>query len=683
MNSIDECPPPEALRDLIASDSRTVAASLLRHLNVCPACRKKLGDAGWPRRQFGAASSPPAVSPTLGDWALRFAFAALAIAALFAAYEYGANRARTAFEARAEQILNERRERQVAADESAAASSVSSSASTTRHAGAAHTGSAHHAKRPAVAAVTDVAPSPPAATVSPTPIAPRPVPLQAAPTQVAAVEVARVAAAPAVPEPIVAPAVTPAVVSVAETAPPTVAKPTPGGPSPLHLLLGPSGGSARSSRNSVALSPLADVLQGDATAAILDFIPKTGPAGTSITFIGSGFATTQRVRFFVARAMKDAKFTIVDDQTLTVVAPEYLRAGAEAVIVVETRAGIIAAVPSDGRVVDDSNPREMDLPKDLNFTVVRDGGLSRSLIGAVTVERGGILLGHNSPVDKAVRYGPYFLRRGSRASVDIPQMVYHEPDVDLTKPRGASLRESVPKITISPVGLFRYTAAPSLATNIAAPDKPKSPHITSLGPLEVLPSDIVVLQGSGFTGTQRVFVYGRQLTGGHRHHYEAGFQVVSDRELRVEVPDEFQYGTWTTPDRNLHTVIVITETGATFSVGRSEFKKIDTLEGSAPSGMLRWIVAPGLAIASDWCLVEDGGIATHVSSSEVLFVKRGADLRSSSLSPKTLICYERGFAIDKMKRSGFGEPFSTLFEVPEIQPSIVAEPLRVRGRVEY
>jgi hypothetical protein len=88
----------------------------------------------------------------------------------------------------------------------------------------------------------------------------------------------------------------------------------------------------------------------------------------------------------------------------------------------------------------------------------------------------------------------------------------------------------VPRITASPgVGPFIYQAAPRPDPG-AIPAVP--PLIRSVFPLAAAAGDVITLQGEGFSRSTHVLFLGRD-----RSPTQAGFRIISDQQLRVEVPD--------------------------------------------------------------------------------------------------------------------------------------------------
>jgi len=432
-------------------------------------------------------------------------------------------------------------------------------------------------------------------------------------------------------------------------------------------------------KKGLELSPLAGVLAEDPKLAITDFAPRSGGAGSQIVITGRGFATTHKVTFHVGNAMKIAKFKVVDDGTLNVVAPDWLRDGAEALIVVETKAGLVATAPAVGHLVTTPELRRESTPKDFRFAVVRDGGTCDNLEGAILIERGGIMLTAETRfLEKDCRHGPYFVLNGGNFNLRLPQVIYHEPNVNLASDMSIYVKRTiVPKIVISPVGLFHFTSLPSIEVPpvVAGP-----PHVTAILPTSAAPADIVELTGHGFAGTKNVFLRFVDTDG---RTVEAPFQVVSDRHIRFEVPDSLQYRRHGSHSENPHVVIIIGAGGATFTVGKDQFVKIEGLKRSGGRATLSWLLAPAVSQGGEWVYAEAGTVLTQAEYFPLLFLKQNASMRSTSnFQSGSFVCYETGFV---QQGAGWTDNLQRgirLIEVPAIEPSIVAQPLLILPRTE-
>jgi hypothetical protein len=100
---------------------------------------------------------------------------------------------------------------------------------------------------------------------------------------------------------------------------------------------------------------LATLLVFPAVAAagpeIFSIEPESGPAGTPVQLKGKGLAKTGRVVFAIGRTMRLARFKVVSDQEVRVLAPECYRPGAAATIAVFTEQGAAVAMPATVQTV--------------------------------------------------------------------------------------------------------------------------------------------------------------------------------------------------------------------------------------------------------------------------------------------------------------------------------------------
>src|SRR5215470_5147642 len=100
------------------------------------------------------------------------------------------------------------------------------------------------------------------------------------------------------------------------------------------------------------------ILAGPARAGpeIFALIPETGPAGTPVQIKGKGLATAKHVVFAVGRTLRTARFQVVSDEEVQVIAPEYYRPAAAATVAVLTPSGLAVAVPAAVQVVRTRTP---------------------------------------------------------------------------------------------------------------------------------------------------------------------------------------------------------------------------------------------------------------------------------------------------------------------------------------
>jgi hypothetical protein len=142
----------------------------------------------------------------------------------------------------------------------------------------------------------------------------------------------------------------------------------------------------------------------------------------------------------------------------------------------------------------------VDKSQDVAMNLVRRGGALEEYengLGVVFYERGAYL-------------GPKVLN----------------PPAPESRARLVAVREIRPSPGIAPF-LFR---APDPLPGQAS----RVPQVRGIAPAAATYGDILTLTGAGFTGTTDVYFY----SGSHQGVARAGFQVVSDHTLKVQVPDE-------------------------------------------------------------------------------------------------------------------------------------------------
>jgi hypothetical protein len=231
--------------------------------------------------------------------------------------------------------------------------------------------------------------------------------------------------------------------------------------------------------------------------------------------------------------------------------------------------------------------------------------------------------------------------------------------------RVVSVREIRPSLGVAPF-VFR---APEPSPGVAA----RPPRIQGIHPAIGTYGEIITVSGTGFTGTTDVFFSnGRQ--GGLT---SAGFQVVSDRTLRVQVPDT---GGAPMPKpsavrfdprgRIAHVapnqvrpqfVIVVNPKGATVTVpadflGRPMPEIYDIFEYVGPGA--RSTRANGVHY------VAPGGVALH--SAALIFLKNGSQLETTSVAD--VFCEPDVVLSDRLERS------KNIHRVALIEPSPLRQP---------
>jgi hypothetical protein len=275
------------------------------------------------------------------------------------------------------------------------------------------------------------------------------------------------------------------------------------------------------------------VLAGPAWAGpeIFALIPETGPAGTPVQIRGKGLAETQHVVFAVGRTLRTARFRIVSDEELQVIAPEYYRPAAAATVAVLTPSALAVAVPAAVQVVRTQTPGHHAKEPGAGFYHVLDGGRVSSAESVALIESGGIVERSRTPAMHLVRRGGALLEFANPNGI-----VFYEPGAILgsmwseaRQPRAERFYR-VRNIAASPgVGPFLYEGVPrpNLDTTPALP-----PWIRSVVPAAGGAGEVIALQGKGFARTTEVL-----FMDAHGKTRPAGFRIVSDQQLKVEIPD--------------------------------------------------------------------------------------------------------------------------------------------------
>jgi hypothetical protein len=277
--------------------------------------------------------------------------------------------------------------------------------------------------------------------------------------------------------------------------------------------------------------------------------PPEGSAGTVIKVTGSGFDRTRHVLFSARRTGQQAKFKVVSDTELEVTAPPYFRAGTTATLVVVTPNGATVGMPASVLEVD-HNLRSRG--NEATFYHVLAGGTVDAPEGIVLVENGGVA---SAPASVAIA----FVKNGGTllAADRFPGLIIAEPRANLQTsphPIGSTTRLlKVPQISTS-LGI-----EPFVYYRPESPDTPatSAPHVRSVAPARVPGGGILTLHGAGFLGTSEVMFVGSE----HDKGVNADFQVVSDTQLDLEIPENLS--------GNVR-LIVVNPKGATLVVTQSD-----------------------------------------------------------------------------------------------------------------
>lgn len=196
-----------------------------------------------------------------------------------------------------------------------------------------------------------------------------------------------------------------------------------------------------------------------------------------------------------------------------------------------------------------------------------------------------------------------------------------------------------------------------------------TPEIFSVTPNEGAAGDTVRIAGRHLNDTLGVlFVVGRTSKA-------AEFEVNSDRELEVTVPDYFL------ADESA-TLVVITSKGATVGMPPSTVR-VDGTRLQYPAGAPFFHVLKGglLPTANAVTLVENEGVLTTAGAAGVVLVKSGG-LITNYHNPAGLVLYEPNAKFGAnftLNMANTDEPFVRRAQVPAISASLGIEPFLFRA----
>jgi hypothetical protein len=296
---------------------------------------------------------------------------------------------------------------------------------------------------------------------------------------------------------------------------------------------------------------------------------------------------------------------------------------------------------------------------------VLDGGVVADAESVAVIERGGV-------VERSARPAMHFVRKGGALlRFDNPNgVVFREPGAILG-PELANRREpltvlSIVSVSVSPgVGPFLYTKPPRPAPG----DAPKAPPVVrSITPPAATRGATVTVQGKGFARTTAVYLSDRVRT-----FHKAGFRVLSDTKLRVEVPD-------LDAETGPHLLVVVTSEGVTVTLPRNDGLRMDlALNPFAPRPRpselpFAW-AGRGETVRSDGpavFFIAPGGQVAGTGAGGVYFVKNGGELADPGGEPAALFYEPKASVPARLKDAG-----KTAHEVPAITASVLDAALEV------
>ena len=201
--------------------------------------------------------------------------------------------------------------------------------------------------------------------------------------------------------------------------------------------------------------------------------PESGPAGTPIAMKGKGLATTGRVAFAIGRTIKLARFKVVSDQEVRVLAPECYRPGAAATVAIFTEQGVAVAMPATVQTIRSPIQGTNVAESGESFYHVLGGGILNTAGGVAVIEKGGVVVQSNEPAMQFVKSGGTLLEfHNANGLVFYEQAAQLGPGVVKRNQPAPVTLVRIPEITACPgIGPFRFQAplAPDLSDAPAVP----------------------------------------------------------------------------------------------------------------------------------------------------------------------------------------------------------------------
>jgi IPT/TIG domain len=392
---------------------------------------------------------------------------------------------------------------------------------------------------------------------------------------------------------------------------------------------------------------------------IFSIEPESGPAGTPVQIKGKGLTTTGRVVFAIGRAIRPARFKVVSDQEVRALAPECYRAGAAATLAVFTEHGAAIAMPATVQTIRSPVQGTNVAEPGESFYHVLDRGILTTSGGVAVIEKGGVVVHSSSAAMQFVKSGGTLLEfQNARGIVFYEQAAQLGPGVVKPNRPAPVTLVRLPDITACPgVGPFRFQAplAPDLSSVPAGP-----PLIRGFSPPAAASGEIVTLTGNGFARTTEVRLLAS--TGGSR---AAGFRIISDRELRVEVPDE-EVATHTA-----QLLAVATTEGLAVTVPRHQTIRPGILPPFRDNralfrAALAWISSGDIVNSanSQSIFISPGGLVTQAAANSSYFIQHDGRLGDAGGNPSAVF-FEPGAIIpDRLKRAPVGQSVRTIVPSP-------------------
>jgi hypothetical protein len=382
---------------------------------------------------------------------------------------------------------------------------------------------------------------------------------------------------------------------------------------------------------------------------IFSITPESGQAGIPIQIKGKGLAKTGRVVFGIGHLNRQARFKVISDQEIEVLAPECYRAGAAATIAVFTETGAAVAMPATVQTIRSSVQGTNVAESGESFCHVLGGGILTTATSVAVIEKDGVVLHSSSPAMHFVKRGGTLLEfRNPSGIVFYERGAQLGPGVVIANRPAPVTLVRVPEITACPgIGPFRYRA-PLIPDLSKAPETP--PLIRGFSPRAAGAGEMITLTGKGFARTKSVRFLGQ--TGGST---DSGFRLVSDHELRVEVPEADAL-------RGPQLLAVVTTEGVAVTVPRNATIRPTALALSRRNrGLVRasmlWIGSGEMVVSvpSQSIFIAPGGMVTQADQNHHYFIQHAGRLGDGGGNPSTVFFEPDAILPDRLKRAPIGE----------------------------
>ncbi|HEX5444712.1 MAG TPA: hypothetical protein VFW87_12810 [Pirellulales bacterium] len=263
---------------------------------------------------------------------------------------------------------------------------------------------------------------------------------------------------------------------------------------------------------------------------IYNIQPNEAAAGDVVRITGDDLGETREVIFCVGSTTKRAAFEVVSDRDVDVVVPDYFLPGRTATVAVVTPRGATVGMPPTVVTVDGSRRQH---PRTAPFYHVLKDGILNAAGGVTLVESRGtlrlattpglVLLKKEALLDKYTNPAGLVLFEPGALFGDL--FGHYVINTDEPLVMRVPVRSISASLGIEP---FLFKAPPQADGDATGP-----PTIQSIAPPVATYGGVISLRGHGFYGTKEVLF----SNGSHVPSTTAGFQIVSDEELRVEMPD--------------------------------------------------------------------------------------------------------------------------------------------------